>query len=867
MVRNSLGSLMAACAISAIVCSAPANAQGAPAYAFSLPEQDLSISLREVSARTGRSIVAPADLVRGRRSASLSGTLTAEEAVRSLLAGSGLQLRIVGDALVIVAVGASDALEGTSDDGASVGQRDSIVVTGTHLRGGPLGSPVLVLDRDEIDRSGVTSVEQLLRKLPQNAQGGVNQENFEVSLPDQDVTDHGAGLNLRGLGQRATLVLLNGRRLAPSGFGAYVDVSLIPLSLIERVEILTDGASAIYGSDAVGGVVNFILRDRMEGLETTGQAGLATRGGGEQLLLSQAAGTSWAGGHAMVGYEYRLDNEIRAGERPFPVNFNPDNYLTPRERRHSVLATVGQELASGLTFDATGTYAHRSTARTYFDGVSPIPIDARAVADAVTASGELTYDIGGGWRARLEGSYALSDTDQEQLQPGGLEVANARAVRNQVYGAAVKIDGALFELPGGPVRAAVGAEARGESYRDLFESSALAPLIRDQRRSVRSLFGELSVPLVSRENRLPGIERLELSVAGRFDDYGGTGSNVDPKLGVVWSPVRGVSLRGSYGTSFRAPLLSEIGGNYTVIYAPAFFVYQDPAQAPPGSIAMILQGSNPALRPETSTTWSAGADLKPEAIPGLSLSLTYYSVKFADRIALPARFLAVVGNPAFEPIIDSSPDVAELTRLAEEAQLILDATGPGFSDGDAMPADVDILVDTRVNNTAETSTSGLDATVRYALEAGPNEFLLDLNVNHVLSFEDRFTSASPIVDSLDRVFGPLSWRVRGGVAWTRGPWSSSLYATHAGAYEDDRRAIVAAVDSWTTLDFSLSHAFGDDSPPWLRGSRIAVFAENLLDTRPPELDVEPGIGRGIGYDPVNASGRGRFVSLQLRKSW
>jgi iron complex outermembrane receptor protein len=866
MRRRLFGPLMLAGAVAALVCATPAGAQTSEAFTFSLPAQDLSASLRAISLQTGQSIVASGDLVRGRHAPAVSGSLSVEDAVRMLLAGSGLELRRAGETLVIVNAGGGESpAPAELAGGAPQAEGGTIVVTGSHLRGAPASSPVIVIGRKDIDQSGATSVEQLMRKLPQNSQGGVNQENFGVNLPDQDVTDHGAGVNLRGLGQRATLVLLDGRRMAPSGYGAYVDISLIPVSLIDRVEVLTDGASAIYGSDAVGGVVNFILRDRLEGLETTVQAGATTRGGGEQLLLSQAGGADWGGGHGLIAYEFRGENEIRAGERDFTIGLRPNTFLTPRERRHSVIASVEQAVADSLTFNAVGTYAHRTTDRTYFPSFASLPVGAHAVADSATLAGELTYELAEGWRVGLEGNYGLSDTDQQQTQPGGVELANARDVRNEVYGGGFKADGPLFDLPGGTVRAALGAELRRESYRDGFESSAIERDVTTASRTVRSLFGELSIPLVSSANRQPGLERLEISAAGRFDDYGGTGSAFDPKLGVVWSPVGGLILRASYGTSFRAPLLAELGGLYDVFYAPAYLIYKDPSQAAPGSITAILQGSDPAIQPETSRTWSVGADLSPAFARGLSLSLNYYSVRFADRIAMPAPSVVVVGDPAFEPIIDRSPDLAELTAIIEGAQRTFDVTGPGFSNGGATPADVDIVLDTRVTNSAETATDGLDFTMQYAFEAGANRFVLDANVNRVLSFDNRLTEASPVSQSLDRPFGPLGWRARGGLGWSRGPWAGSLSTNYAGPYEDDRGVETVPVESWTTFDLSLSHEF--QAPGWLQGTRVTLYAENLFDAAPPTLQPQPGQTDGLGYDPVNASGRGRFVSLQVRTSW
>lgn len=865
MISKLVGALVAGTSITAIsiACPSPAQAQD---MAFDIRPGALRDALDAYGRQSRRQMIYRVDEVRGVDSPGARGPMSADRALELLLAGTGFAARTDESGAIAIVRRDGDVApgEGAAGDDAD-GQGNDIVVTGTNLRGAPASSPIIVIDREEIDRSGATSVEQLMRKLPQNSQNGVNQENFAITIPDQDVTDHGAGVNLRGLGQRATLVLLDGRRLAPSGYGAYVDVSLIPLSLIERVDILTDGASAVYGSDAVGGVVNFILRDRIEGLETSLQAGATTRGGGEQLLLSQAGGGDWNGGHGILAYEYRREDEIRAGDRAFVLGLRPDTFILPRERRHSVLASVEQALAPGLTLGATGTYAHRTTDRTYFTGGVPIPVAAHAVAESVSLAGDLTYDVGQDWRIRLEGNYGLSDTDQQQTQPGGAELANARDVRNEIFGGAVKADGPLFELPGGAVRVALGGELRRESYRDGFESSAISRAVKRQRRTVGSLFGELSVPLVSAANRSPGLERLELSAAGRFDDYGDSGSAFDPKLGILWSPLDRLNLRASYGTSFRAPLLAEIGGTYDVFYAPAYLVYLDPAEAPPGSIVALLQGSDPDIRPETSQTWSAGAEYSPDFARGLLLSVNYYSVRFTDRIALPIRTVVVVGDPAFEPIIYRDPDVAELTAIVEGARRTFDVTGPGFSDGGATPADVDILLDTRVSNTAETRTDGFDFIVRYAFETGGHQFVLDANVNHVLAFDNRLSTASPVSQSLDRVYGPPAWRARGGLAWSHGPWAGSLSVNYVDAYQDDRRAELVPVDSWTTVDLALSHDFA--APGWLQGTRVSLYVENLFDDPPPPLLPDPGSTTGLGYDPINASGRGRFVSVQLRRSW
>jgi hypothetical protein len=227
----------------------------------------------------------------------------------------------------------------------------------------------------------------------------------------------------------------------------------------------------------------------------------------------------------------------------------------------------------------------------------------------------------------------------------------------------------------------------------------------------------------------------------------------------------------------------------------------------------------------------------------------------------------VIGNPAFAPIYDLTPDVAAVAEIVAGAQTILDATGPGFSNGHATPADVDVVLDDRISNTALTRTRGFDLGLRYAFRIGRNEFLVDANVNHIIEFDDQLTAASAIIRAVDRPYRPLNWRGRGGVSWGRGGWTGSLFLNHADGYVDDRTTARRRIDANTTVDFSLSYNFGPNHGSWLGGTRIALFAENLLDNDPPRLLPEQGSTTGLGYDPVNASGRGRFIALQLRKTW
>jgi iron complex outermembrane receptor protein len=154
----------------------------------------------------------------------------------------------------------------------------TIVVTGSNIKRidaeGP--APVQVISRDEIDRSAAATIGDLVRGLTVNSGASFNESNVNAQ-------SGAAGISLRGLGQKSTLVLINGRRFAnhavAQGSDTFVDINSIPKAAVERIEVLKEGASAIYGSDAIAGVVNFILKKNYRGASAGGSIGRATDGG------------------------------------------------------------------------------------------------------------------------------------------------------------------------------------------------------------------------------------------------------------------------------------------------------------------------------------------------------------------------------------------------------------------------------------------------------------------------------------------------------------------------------------------------------------------------------------------------------------
>lgn len=186
---------------------------------------------------------------------------------------------------------------------------DSVTVTGTNIKGAAISGvgPVSVIDADAIERSGAISVETLLQRIPASA-GSAGSQTSAYWTGDGWGT---AQVNLRGLGPSRTLVLVNGRRMVNGGTGANsaVDLNTIPLSMIERIEVLKDGASAIYGADAVAGVVNIITKRKFDGAKLSVEYGQTERGDGEETGVDMTFGTIGDRGSMLVGVTY---NESKA---------------------------------------------------------------------------------------------------------------------------------------------------------------------------------------------------------------------------------------------------------------------------------------------------------------------------------------------------------------------------------------------------------------------------------------------------------------------------------------------------------------------------------------------------------------------------
>jgi len=191
---------------------------------------------------------------------------------------------------------------------------ERIQVTGSRINRTDIesSSPITVIDAEFIADSGFQSVEEILSSQPMVA--GMN-----IGSTTNNGSGGSATVNLRGMGSQRTLVLLNGRRMVASGTGAdaSVDLNTIPVSMIKNIEILKDGASAVYGSDAISGVINIITKKDFEGTELTVDGSITDKGDGETGGFSILHGTELAGGNLVVGVQYSDRGEVIQADRDF----------------------------------------------------------------------------------------------------------------------------------------------------------------------------------------------------------------------------------------------------------------------------------------------------------------------------------------------------------------------------------------------------------------------------------------------------------------------------------------------------------------------------------------------------------------------
>ena len=854
---------------------------------------------------------------------------------------------------ITAALFASQSFLAVAAEGDSV---ERIQVTGSHIKRtdmeGP--SPLTSLSAEDIANSGVTDLIGLFTKLPMAGQG-----TFSTQGNSSDNTSNGgSSVSLRGLGADSTLILVNGRRVSVSPFAnnidtAFVDINNIPLAAIKRVDILKDGASATYGSDAVAGVINIVLRDDVEGVEVAAKFGDTADGGGEEKNISIVWGNSTEKSSHTFALDYFDREEILYGDRDYSKSANQAG-LRPND-------PFATDFRSSSGFPGTIALASDSTNRmpdTFGNDVCPaeqivgnlcrydyapmmtsVPATERAsfiymgkyeINDHLRAFAELNgqhskttirgagspsfnelfmagdnvnhpfadmpthefyqqdltmrrrmVDIGNrekrvtsdyyrsilglqgefqdwSWEVaynyikntsteRGVNGFPNSRRTQEAIDSGlwnpfepssnsqesldFIETTTARIGKSTSKSFDAKISGSLMEMSHGDLGLAVGFEYREESISDNPDDQFLRGEVfgteatqANGSRDNTSVFAELAIPV---------LDNLEVQVAVRHEDYSDFGTTTDPKVAFIWQPTESLSLRGSYGTAFRAPSLHQIGLGNTdespnlVDDVRCAAVGNINKACEPQEYTAVLSG-NADLGPEESTSYNLG--LIYEIADNLDFSIDYYDYDIENVITKDTQFkFSTLG---------ADPTVVE--RL------------PSTIAGD--PGEVVRIFD-QYENIGNITTSGLDIEANYGLETDMGDFRFSYVVNYVLSYEDARPNAdgSMRIDTQEGDFEQPEIRWSFNTVWVQGDWNASMAVNYIGEFKQDASVAtegMSDVDSWTTVDTTVNYI-------GIENTTLSIGATNLFNEEPPFAYHD-----FMGFVNSTHNSQGRFVYVK-----
>jgi iron complex outermembrane receptor protein len=824
-----------------------------------------------------------------------------------------------------------------------------IIVTGSRIRGiAPVGSAVIAVDQAKIEREPVLSVNDILRRVPQVVSLGANRAGGSAQNGAANAT-RGAGINLRGLSTNATLLLYDGRRLPPQGTqGQFTDPSVIPSIALGRLEVVADGASAIYGSDAVAGVVNMILRKDFDGIEARARYGFAD-GNYSEAQAAALFGKTWSGGYLTLAGEYTKnstllgkdldfyqdDNRYRGGRdlrvstcNPGQISvggstyaipaggvtaanvgslvkgstnkcfYNGEDSVIPNQERYSFVGAASHELTDSIRLFADGFYSKRTgtvrTQGTFTATVRPAnpffvsPVAAASVsvpyslfpelgmfespyhASSWNAVGGIEVKPFGDFRATLYYAHGQADEVVERSRGVNTAALNAALADTNpltalnVFGGANnpatlakisdnlfiitgktkldvingQIDGSLFDMPGGRVRVALGAEHRKEyTFTDLITGQAATPLsVNDAgTRNVDALFGELFIPLVGAENRSTGFEKLNLSMAIRHENYSDFGSTTNPKFGLTWEPFPGLTLKSTYGTSFRAPTFTEV----STIAGGAGLYFDTLPDFSGNSIGIGIAGGNPNLKPETAKTWSFGVEAAPPSIPGLFLTVNHFRINYSNQIQALRGTAGILTNPLYASFVTRNPSAAAIAALV----------GSGLPVNNAInQSQVTFFVDGRRQNLGKSLMNGLDGVLSYNWDWGSAKMDAGVQGTYILKYMFESVPGAGLTNVLNTFGFSNKFRMQADIGVEYNSFRARATLNHLGGYDNGTVNPVQHVKSYETVDLMLGYTFDERFT-------LSVDARNLFNQDPPFVDTTRG------YDPQASNPVPRMISF------
>jgi iron complex outermembrane recepter protein len=539
--------------------------------------------------------------------------------------------------------------EAATEQGSS-----EVVVTGTRdpsISARQSASPIVVVSAEELRATGQPDLRDALQQLAPSLSRQV------MGLDQSSLIN---AISLRGLTADQTLVLVNGKRRHPTSAvnlnpgpqqgTAPVDIDLIPVTAIERVEILQDGAAALYGSDAIAGVINIILKGAGTDLSAQALNGQTYEGDGFTTSESISKGFNLgADGHLRLSAEVvHRDRTDRSGPDTRTGLSNNPAIGSPRTTRITTSLDAAYRVSSGVEGYAFATYAYRDAARlayrrlpTVLPAVHPNgfqPIETVSEHDFAVTSG-LRGEGLLGWHWDLSTTYGgdrialgLDETANTGLYAATGETPTSVDIgsyRNRQWTNTLDLRRPVA-LPflAAPVNLALGAEYRRETYGiDPGEPGSylyggtegyqgLSPDNRTRAsRDVEAAYIDLATRL---------LPAWQVDLAGRYEHYSDAGDTLTGKFSTRYDVSDRFALRGTVSNGFRAPTLAQ--SNFTSIVVSPTYANAQVAVASPAARAL---GASP-LRPERSINYSAGVVARP--LENLDITIDAYQVRIRDRI-------------------------------------------------------------------------------------------------------------------------------------------------------------------------------------------------------------------------------------------
>ena len=744
------------------------------------------------------------------------------------------------------AASGAPAVEGAIQDVVVTGTRDTQRSAGESL------SPIDVISAKDLQRTGQTDLRDALVKLLPSvnrlAQTG-------------DAANLTSALTLRGLSPNHVLLLVNGKRRhtsanitadAGSQQGATpVDIDLIPVSAVDHIEVLRDGAAAQYGSDAIAGVINIILKNGSNGGTVTATSGKYSRGDGFTLGAAADTGlTLGEDGFLHLSAEYRRhEHSFRSGPDERTGTFANKTLGDPFIRRESFGANAGISLSKDAELYAFGTVAHRSGGsfqnyrlpsrlpKLYPNGFTPV--ETSNETDGGITAGIKGADLAG-WRWDLSATYGTDNVKIGMVDSANTDLYAATGASptsfhlSQFQNTQQALNGDVarsFESGlAAPLSVALGAEFRRETYEigagdpaSYYGSGAqalpgLSPVSAGKHsRNIGAAYADFSTRFT---------KEWEGELAGRYEHYSDAGSTRNAKLSTRYEFTPKVALRATASTGFRAPSLAQ--EYYTSL---AVSPTTAGGQLAVNSDAARKLGATP-LRPEKSHSYNLG--LVAEPIDNLHVALDAYRIDIRDRIVQGGTYSGAAAIAAL--------------------------TGAGIS----LPSGLSSVSASYFANGVDTRTQGVDLVLNYATNfanGGRIDWDASANINNSKVTKIGIDGNGKVLLNAQQVgylttATPKNKLIVGGV-WSKDALSVSLHATRYG-----RTATEATFYSGPNINSTSVFNHIENAPKTIadlevrytatKRLQLAAGANNLFDVYPSKV---PAISRYLGvyqYDTASA---------------